>query len=40
MCVNEKGDSGTVRLQGAELTKVEEFKYLRSTVQSNGDCRS
>ena len=27
-----------VRLQGEELVKVEEFKYLGSTVQSNGDC--
>ena len=37
MCVNEKGDSGTVRLQGTEVVKVDEFKYLGSTVQSNGD---
>ncbi|KAK3560574.1 hypothetical protein QTP86_010913 [Hemibagrus guttatus] len=37
MCVNEREGSGTVRLQGEE-EKVEEFKYLGSTVQSNGEC--
>ena len=39
-CVDEKGDSGIVRLQGAEVVKVDEFKYLGSTVQSSGDCGS
>ncbi|KAK3558030.1 hypothetical protein QTP86_006358 [Hemibagrus guttatus] len=38
MCVNEREGSGTVRLQGEEVKKVQEFKYLRSTVQSNGEC--
>ncbi|KAK3524746.1 hypothetical protein QTP86_002194 [Hemibagrus guttatus] len=38
MCVNEREASGTVRLQGEEVKKVEEFKYLGSTVQSNGEC--
>ncbi|KAK3506315.1 hypothetical protein QTP70_016082, partial [Hemibagrus guttatus] len=38
MCVNERGGSGTVRLQGEEVKKVQEFKYLGSTVQSNGEC--
>ncbi|KAK3555393.1 hypothetical protein QTP86_015682 [Hemibagrus guttatus] len=38
MCVNEREGSGTVRLHGAEVKKVQEFKYLRSTVQSNGEC--
>ncbi|KAK3535149.1 hypothetical protein QTP70_004804 [Hemibagrus guttatus] len=38
MCVNERKGSGTVRLQGEEVKKVQEFKYLRSTVQSNGEC--
>ncbi|KAK3545146.1 hypothetical protein QTP70_001572 [Hemibagrus guttatus] len=38
MCVNEREGSGTVRLQGEEVKKVEEFKYLGSTVQSNGEC--
>ncbi|KAK3519747.1 hypothetical protein QTP70_003914 [Hemibagrus guttatus] len=35
MCVNEREGSGTVRL---EVKKVQEFKYLGSTVQSNGEC--
>ncbi|KAK3535523.1 hypothetical protein QTP70_016943 [Hemibagrus guttatus] len=38
MCVNEREGSGTVRLQGEELKKVQEFNYLGSTVQSNGEC--
>ncbi|KAK3515291.1 hypothetical protein QTP70_013489 [Hemibagrus guttatus] len=37
MCVNEREGSGTARLQGEEV-KVQEFKYLGSTVQSNGEC--
>ncbi|KAK3527314.1 hypothetical protein QTP86_020244, partial [Hemibagrus guttatus] len=38
MCVKEREGSGTVRLQGEEMKKVQEFKYLGSTVQSNGEC--
>ncbi|KAK3543274.1 hypothetical protein QTP70_014065 [Hemibagrus guttatus] len=38
MCVNEREGSGTVRLQGEEVKKVQEFKYLGSPVQSNGEC--
>ncbi|KAK3526858.1 hypothetical protein QTP86_000716 [Hemibagrus guttatus] len=38
MCVNEREGSGTVRLKGEEVKKVQEFKYLGSTVQSNGEC--
>ncbi|KAK3565490.1 hypothetical protein QTP86_010873 [Hemibagrus guttatus] len=38
MCVNEREGSGTVRLRGEEVKKVQEFKYLGSTVQSNGEC--
>ncbi|KAK3515567.1 hypothetical protein QTP70_024592 [Hemibagrus guttatus] len=38
VCVNEGEGSGTVRLQGEEVKKVQEFKYLGSTVQSNGEC--
>ncbi|KAK2842758.1 hypothetical protein Q5P01_012958 [Channa striata] len=33
MCVNERDPGRSVRLQGAEVKKVQEFKYLRSTVQ-------
>ncbi|KAK3514307.1 hypothetical protein QTP70_013636 [Hemibagrus guttatus] len=38
MCVNERKGSGTVRLQGEEVKKGQEFKYLGSTVQSDGEC--
>ncbi|KAK3550818.1 hypothetical protein QTP70_005735 [Hemibagrus guttatus] len=38
MCVNKTEGSGTVRLQGEEVKKVQEFKYLGSTVQRNGEC--
>ena len=39
MCVNERQDtgSGTVKMQ-EEVAKVDDFKYLGSTVQSNGEC--
>ena len=36
--VNERNPSGTVRLQRAEIKKVEDFKYFGSTLQSNGEC--
>ena len=40
MCVNERQNTGcgTVNMQGGEVTKVDDFKYLDSTVQSNGEC--
>ena len=38
MCVNERNPRGTVRLQGAEMKKLEDFKYLGSTVRSHGEC--
>ncbi|KAK3510502.1 hypothetical protein QTP70_009139 [Hemibagrus guttatus] len=37
MFVNERKGSGTVRLQGEEVKKVQEFKFLGSTVQNNGE---
>ena len=39
-CVNERQDNsnGTVKMHGEEVAKVEDFKYLGSTVQSNGEC--
>ena len=37
MCVNERQVKGTVKMQGEEVAKVEDFKYLGSTVQSNGE---
>ena len=38
MCVNERQVNGTVKMQGEEVVKVEDLKYLGSTVQSNGEC--
>ena len=38
MCVNERQVKGTVKMQGEEVGKVEDFKYLGSSVQSNGVC--
>ena len=40
MRVNERQDnsSGTVKMQGEEVAKVEDSKYLGSTVQSNEKC--
>ncbi|MCY0699169.1 hypothetical protein OVX40_29465, partial [Klebsiella pneumoniae] len=38
MCVNEREGSGVMRLQGEEVEKVEEFRYLGSTGQSSGEC--
>ena len=40
MCVNERQDtgSGTVKMQGEGVAKVDDFKYMGSTVQSNVEC--
>ncbi|KAI5106426.1 hypothetical protein C0J45_4123 [Silurus meridionalis] len=38
VCVNEREGSGVLRLQGEEVEKVDDFRYLGSTVQSNGEC--
>ena len=40
MCVNEREGGEVVHLQDAEVARVEEFKYLGATVQSNGECSS
>ena len=40
MRVKGKGGSGTVQSQGAEVVKVDEFKYLGLAVQSNEDRKS
>ena len=39
MCVDERQDNGTVKMQGEEVATVEDFKYLGSTLQRNGECR-
>ena len=38
--MHERHDNGsnTVKMKGEAVAKVEDFKYLRSTVQSNGEC--
>ena len=36
-CVNESQANGTLRMQ-EEVAKVDGFKHLGSTVQSNGEC--
>ena len=38
MCVNERGNGNPLQMQGGEVAKVDEFKYLGSTVQGNGEC--
>ena len=37
MRVNERQDNGTVRMQGEQVAKVDDFKYLGSTVQSSAE---
>ena len=37
LCMNDYGDYNKVQLQGVELTKVTEFKCLKSTVENNGE---
>ena len=38
LCLNGPAVGSSVKLQGAELAKVDEFKYLGSMVQENGKC--
>jgi len=38
LCVNEREEGDTVRMQGVGLNKVTDFKYLGSTVQNDGKC--
>ena len=38
MSVNEREASRMVLMQGVEVKKVQEFTYLGSDVQSNGEC--
>ena len=40
MCVNERQANGTVtmRREGKEVARLEDFKSLCPTVQSNGKC--
>ena len=36
--MNERQVNGTVKMQGEEVVQVEDFKYMGSTVQNNGEC--
>lgn len=36
--MNDRETGGKVNMQGADL-EVDEFKYLGSTIQSNGKCK-
>ena len=38
MVVNERQVNGAAKMQGEEVGKVEDFKYLGSIVQSNVEC--
>ena len=38
LCLNGPAAGSSVKLQGAALAKVDEFKYLGSMVQENGKC--
>ena len=38
VCINKREASGTVRLQGVEVEKVPEFKYLGTNVWRNREC--
>ena len=38
MCVNKRQDNGNGTVKMQEVAKVEDFKYLGSPVQSNGEC--
>ena len=38
LCVNGGNDKDTVKMKDTKVTRVKEFKYLRSTVQESGSC--
>ena len=38
ICVDGKEESIILRVPGEKVAKVDEFKYLGSTVQSNREC--
>ncbi|XP_039599361.1 formylglycine-generating enzyme-like, partial [Polypterus senegalus] len=39
MCVTERECGGKVRLLGVQVVRADQFEYLVSAVQSNGECR-
>lgn len=36
MCVNARGVTEKIKVPGVEVVKVNEFKYIGSAIQSNG----
>ena len=38
LCINEKNDDETVKMEDTKVPKVKEFKYLGSMVQESGSC--
>ena len=38
MCVNERQINGTVKMEGEEVARVDDFRYMGSTVHSNEEC--
>ena len=38
LCINGGNDEGTVKMKDKKVTRVKEFKYLRSTVQESSSC--
>ena len=38
LCVNKTQEQLPMKLRGVDVPEVEDFKYLGSTLQSNGDC--
>ena len=38
LCGNKKDIQSPIKLQGADVPETEDFRYLGSTIQSNGEC--
>ena len=38
LCVNEGNDDETMKMEDTKVRRVNEFKYLGSTVQESGSC--
>ena len=38
LCINERNDKETVKMEDTKVPRVKEFKYLGSTVQESGGC--
>ena len=38
LCINEKNDDETVKMEDKEVPRIKKFKYLGSTAQESGIC--